>query len=61
MADQDCCPGCDLVNDATTAGLIVHGHEDRGCALSAAQKVMLAARIEDQQKLLEQRGLIPLQ
>ena len=51
---SECCQGCDLIASASAAGLVVHGHEDAGCALSDAQKKMLAARIEDQLALMNQ-------
>ena len=54
MSESECCEGCDQIQLASEVGLVVHGHEERGCALSAAQKTMLAARIEDQKNLLAQ-------
>lgn len=51
-----CCSGCDMVQTASELGLSVVGHEDRGCALSAAQQVMLAERLEDQRALLAQEA-----
>lgn len=53
---SECCQGCDQIALAAEVGLVVHGHEEVGCALSAAQKKMLAARIEDQRNLLAQPG-----
>lgn len=58
---ESCCQGCDLVEDAAGLGIIVHGHEERGCALSADQKQMLAARLVDHRNALADRGLVPLQ
>jgi hypothetical protein len=55
--NENCCQGCDLVEDAAGLGIIVHGHEEKGCGLSAAQKQMLAARVEDHRNALaEQTG-----
>lgn len=52
----DCCEGCDLVDHAGQYGIEVMGRNlealEQGCELSAAQKVMLAARIDEHRDLL---------
>lgn len=48
---NECCKGCDLVEEAGALGIHVHalGRDilEEGCGLSAAQQVLLAARIDD--------------
>jgi hypothetical protein len=53
---SECCQGCDQIADAATIGIVVHGHEDAGCYLSATQQKMLAARIEDHKNLLAEQA-----
>jgi hypothetical protein len=64
----DCCTGCDLIDLAGGYGIEVMGKHpdhgrfvealDKGCGLSAAQRVMLAARIDEHRDLLAK--LIPV-
>lgn len=57
---NECCKGCDLVEEAGALGIHVHtrGFEvlDEGCGLSAAQQTMLAARIDDHRNALALQG-----